>query len=191
MKYIDVRFNEKEINCIKEMVGATLVRFRTDPFSSPDAFGVAGIITDRNTYELSNQIEVMDFYGGDEDVAIFHLKSCLESEIKSLFVDDRLIDIPINKVIKEIDLVNEHQKLFEIGFQTYDVWLTRGIIFRFIDNEEFSLEKSVWFSEMIHSNEGTNLLDTFTPVEEFTEEFTEGCRGECSRTIITYKDENL
>ena len=192
MKCIDVRFDEKEINCIKEMVGTTLARIKCDYSYIPcRAYGFVGVITDKNTYEFSNQIQVMDFFGDKEDVADFRLRSCLESQIKSAFLNGKLEDVPINKIIKEIDVVNENQKLFENEIQIYDVWVTRGIIFKLIDGEEISIEKSVWFSEVIELERGTRLLDTFTPVEEFTEEFTEGCRGECNRTIITYKDENL
>jgi hypothetical protein len=192
MKYIDVRFNEEEINFIKEMVGTTLTKVKCDYSYIPcRAYGFVGVITDKNTYEFSNQIQVMDFFGDKEDVADFRLRSCLESQIKSAFLNGKLKDVPINKIIKEIDVVNEHQKLFENEIQTYDVWVTRGVIFKLIDGEEVSIEKSVWFSEVIELERGVNLLNKFTPVEEFAEEFTEDCRGECSRTVVTYKNENL
>ena len=97
-----------------------------------------------------------------------------------------MIELPVKKTIKEIDIINEHQKVFENDKQTYDVWLTRGIIFRLEDDTEISLEKNVWFSEMITVDKGENLLSKFTPVEEFSEDWEGNFRGECSRDIVRF-----
>lgn len=185
MKHIDVRFNEKELRFIQEMVGTTLAKYKCDPFEfSTAVYGVVGICTDKASYSFTNSIQVVDYYGADEDVAIFRVARCHESEIKSLINDNTMIELPVNKNIREINIVNEHQKVFEHNNQTYDVWLTRGIIFKLEDNTEISLEKNVWFSEMITVDRGENLLSKFSPVEEFSENWEDNFRGECTREIV-------
>ena len=180
MKSIDVRFNQEEISLIKNMVGTTLTKYKCDPY------GIVGICTDKSAYAFTNAIQVMDYYGADEDVAVLRLEKRADSEIESLISENTMIELPVKKTIKEIDIINEHQKVFENDKQTYDVWLTRGIIFRLEDDTEISLEKNVWFSEMITVDKGNNLLSKFTPVEEFSEDWEGDFRGECSRNVVRF-----
>ena len=187
MKSIDVRFNQEEVSLIKNMIGTTLTKYKCDPFEfSTAVYGIVGIYTDKSAYAFTNKIQVMDYYGADEDVAVFKLEKRSNSEIKSLISGNTMIELPINKTIKEIDIINEHQKVFAHDKQNYDVWLTRGIIFRLDDNTEISLEKNVWFSEMITVDKGENLLNKFTPSSEFTEDWEGDFRGECSREIVRF-----
>lgn len=187
MKSIDVRFNPEEISLIKNMVGTTLTKYKCDPFEfSTAVYGIVGICTDKSAYAFTNAIQVMDYYGADEDVAVFRLEKRADSEIESLISGNTMIELPVKKTIKEIYIINEHQKVFENEKQTYDVWLTRGIIFRLEDDTEISLEKNVWFSEMITVDKGNNLLSKFTPVEEFSEDWEGDFRGECSRNVVRF-----
>ncbi len=187
MKNIDVRFNQEEVSLIKNMIGTTLTKYKCDPFEfSTAVYGIVGICTDKSAYAFTNAIQVMDYYGADEDVAIFHVEECADSEIKSLICGNTMIELSVNKIIKEIDVINEHQKVFAQDKQTYDVWLTRGIIFRLEDNTEISLEKNVWFSEMITVDKGSNLLNKFTRAGEFAEDWEGEFRGECLRDIVRF-----
>ncbi len=187
MKSIDVRFNQEEISLIKNMVGTTLTKYKCDPFEfSTAVYGIVGICTDKSAYAFTNTVQVMDYYGANEDVAVFRLEKRFDSEIQSLISENTMIELPVKKIIKEIDVINEHQKVFENGNQTYDVWLTRGIIFKLEDNTEISLEKNVWFSEMITVDKGENLLSKFTPASEFSEDWEGDLRGECSRDLVRF-----
>ncbi len=187
MKYIDVRFNQEEIKLIKNMVGKTLTKYKCDPFEfSTAVYGIVGICTNNISYAFTNMVQVMDYYGADEDVAIMHVEERNDSKIKSLISENTMIEIPVNKTIKEIYVINEHQKVFLFDKQIYDVMLTRGIIFYLDDNSEISLEKNVWFSEMITIDKGHHLLNKFTPIEEFVENWTGNYRGECFREIIKF-----
>ena len=184
MKQIDVRFSEEELNLIKDMIGTALTKYKCNTFTSPDAYGIIDICTDKSSYAFTNFIHVMDYYGTKEDVAVFRVEKRPESKINSLISNNTMIEIPVNKAIKEIDIVNEHQKVFRNNIQTYDVWLTRGIIFKLDDEVEISLEKNIWFSEMITIDKGEQLLNKFTPVKEFIENWEGDYRGECTREII-------
>ncbi len=185
MKHIDVRFNQEEIRLMQEMVGSVLMKYKCDPFEfSTAVYGIVGICTDKASYAFTNAIQVMDYYGADEDVAVFRMKKCAELEIKSLISENTMIELPVNQVIKEVDIINEHQKVFKREEQTYDVWLTRGVIFKLADDTEISLEKNIWFSEMITVDKGECLLSKFAPVEEFVEDWEGDFHGECSREIV-------
>lgn len=185
MKRIDVRFDNKKLSLIKAMAGKTLTKYKCDPFEfSTAVYGIVGVCIDDSAYVFTNRIQVMDYYGALEDVAVFKIDMCSEKSIQSLIKGNTMIEMPVNKVIKEIDVVNEHQELFKNNEKTYDVYLTRGIIFRLEDGTEISLEKNVWFSEMITVDKGNHLLEKFTPVQEFTEDWEGDFRANCSREIL-------
>ena len=185
MKHIDIRFDDIELGAIRDMIGTTLTKYKCDPFEfSTAVYGIVGICTDKASYAFTNFIQIMDYYGADEDVAVFRVEKRPDADIKSLINGNTMIELPVNKIIKEVDIVNEHQKVFKCHKQAYDVWLTRGIIFRLEDDSEISLEKNIWFSEMITVDKGQQLLRKFTPVEEFVQDWEGDFRGECSREIV-------
>ena len=87
------------------------------------------------------------------------------------------IDTPINGCIEKVVLVNENQQVFENGTQTYDVWLTRGVIFM-VDGREISFEKQNWpYSEEINIERGYNLIDKFGDVRDFSEDWDPGIKA--------------
>ena len=187
MEHIDVRFAKEELAIIKNMVGDRLVKYKCDPFEfSTAVYGIVGICTDRMTCAFTNMIKTMDYFGADEDVADFRIARCEETELKSLIPDTTMIEMPVNRMIKAIDVVNEHQRLFEHEKQIYDVWVTRGVVFHLEDDSEIALEKNVWFSEMITVDRGEHLLEKFSPVEEFNENWEGSYRGECLREVVTF-----
>ena len=185
MKTIDIRFNDHMISILKTMVGKKLLRYKCDPFVYSSAvYGLVGVCTDFGSFVFTNKIEVLDHFGADEDVAVFSLEERPEDQIVSLVQDMKIVDIPINRFIREVQLINEHQKLYENGKQIYDVWLTRGVIFTMDDGLEISLEKSVWFSEMITVNRGEHLINTFAPTSNFSDDWEEPYLGICERDTI-------
>ncbi len=187
MQQIDVRFNDKELSLLRSSVGRMLTKYKCDPFEfSTAVYGVVGICIEKSAYTFTNKLQVMDYYGAKEDVAIFRINECPESEIQSLIKGVKMIEMPVNKVVKEVQVINEHQELFENGKKTYDVWLTRGVIFKLEDGVEVSLEKNVWFSEMITVDKGTHLLEKFTPTQEFVEDWEENFHAECSRETVRF-----
>ena len=188
MKSIDIRFTDQMVANLRSMVGKKFLRYKSDPFDyTPSSFGLVGIITEDNSYAFTNTIEVLDYYGADEDVAVFRLEERPEEQIESLLQDTKMIKVPVNRIIKEIHIVNEHQKLFEDDVQTYDVWVTRGVIFIMEDGLEVSFEKNVWFSEMITVDRGENLIERFDPTSEFTENWEAPEPAECEREITKLK----
>lgn len=192
MKTIDVRFGGQEMELLKRMVGRVMTKYKCDPFLfSTAVFGIVGFIIDDNAFVLTNTTRPMDYYGATEDVAVMNLSQVQEQQIHSMVEDNQMVNTPVGKKITGVAIVNEHQRLFQNGVQTYDVHLTRGVIFYFEDASELSFEKNVWFSENITVGKGEGLLDQFTPVDEFIEDWENDYRGECERTIIHFPDNKL
>ena len=194
MKSIDVRFDSNMINLLNSMVGKAFEKYKCDLFLySGRSYRLVGLFVDGLVYKIVNEIEVQDYFGTPEDVAIFKLQPAMDSEIQSPFIDGKMIEIPVQSAIVQIRVVDEHQELYHNGEQTYDVWLTRGIIFDLQDGREISFEKSVWFSETIETNRGYNLLELYSPIEEFTEDWdeNEGYVGKCTREIRTICEKGI
>lgn len=190
MKKIDIRFNKIMMKNLKDSIGKVFKKYECDPFDvNPSVYGIIGVYIDKNVYKFTNFCEVLDYYGKDEDIAVLKFNISDPKEIVTCVVGGEMIETPIDSIIDKIYVVNEHQKLFHNGTQTYDVWITRGIIFFLKDGREVSFEKDVWFSEFISIQRGYNLIEKFEPVDEFLEGW-EGCEGytpECSREVIVIK----
>ena len=185
MIHIDTRFNDETMEMLRNMLGRTMIKYKCDPFIfSTSVYGIVGIFFKGRAFTFTNTTEAKDYFGTTEAVAIFHLAQTPEAEIKSRLQDEEMIDVSVNNQISEISVINEHQSLFENGVQTYDVWLTRGVIFKFVDGMELSFEKNVWFSEDITIEKGYDLITRFSPVNEFTEDWGGKYRGECTHAII-------
>ncbi len=188
MKQIDVRFTVSDMEAIQSMIGKKMLKYKCDPFDfSTSVYGIVGISLEDASYAFTNFTEVMDYYGEQEDVALFKMESMSFSKIHSFVQDQTMIETPVDSVISEVVVVNERQKLFENGIQTYEVLITRGIIFKFNDGHELSFEKNIWFSEDISVEKGYDLIDRFTPTTEFVEGWSAEYQGECSRELITVK----
>ena len=186
MKMIDVRFSASDMAEIKSMVGKRMIGYKCDQFIfSTSVYGIVGICLEDTSYAFTNSLEVMDYYGDPEDVARFRISKIEYADIKSLVQDQVMVETPVDSVIADVIVVNECQRLFEKGVQTYEVMVTRGIIFKFEDGHELSFEKNIWFSEDITVEKGYDLIERFTPVSEFAEGWSDDYRGECSRELIS------
>ena len=188
MKKIDVRFSDTEMAEIQSMVGKKMVKYKCDPFEfSTSVYGIVGVSLDGADYAFTNMVNVMDYYGDQEDVAIFKIEKRPFSNIQSLIQNQTMIETPVEARISEVLVINERQQLFENEEQIYEVLLTRGIIFKYEDGHEFSLEKNIWFSEHITVEKGYDLINRFAPEADFAEGWSGDYRGECSREIISLK----
>ena len=186
---IDKRLNPDETAILRKMIGRKIVSIMHDAFLNKifSSHGVVGIETDEKMIYLYSTIEPLDYYGTGEDVAVWELTD----ERRCIVGEKNFLSTPVDETVKEIRIVQENQRMYENGQQTYDVWVTRGIIFDFGDYQ-FSLEKSIWFSEIIHMAKGSDLndiLSTFETTEKFVtcdwnEGWDEGITAECDREIV-------
>lgn len=182
---INKSFDSAAVSLLKSIVGKNFDCLRCDPFFySTSVYGIVGISINSQWISFTNFIEVLDHYGADEDVAVFKVSDCIEQDIHS-FTGENMLDIPIDMKIIGVDIINENQRLYKSGIQTYDVWVTRGVIFKLENGREISLEKDVWFSEDIIVERGENLIEKFASTNEFIENFDGEYKAECQRYTIT------
>ncbi|MCI6099432.1 MAG: hypothetical protein MR630_05510 [Selenomonas sp.] len=178
-------FTEQEINLLRSWKGQRLVSIGCDkkPYSHLrlTAWFAAILQIEATPFYLCNFTEPMDYYGAVDDVARMTLATRRDA-----IIDDKKDwwqTIHVNRTIQDIHLVQEHQELFENGEQTYDVYVTRGILLDFW-RLEISFEKAVWFSEDIDIAIGHDVLKTFAPIKDFEEDWEDGCVGKCSRELV-------
>ena len=188
MKTEDIRFTEETIQTIQSLVGQQFDGMKHDPFIHvPSVYGIVGLFIGGKTYKLTNLIEVLDYFGQMEDVAVFRFEQTTVDNIKTFMDDGEMIVFPVCSRIKEIRIINENQRLYHNDEQTYDVYTVRGIVFVLEDGHEISFEKPIWFSEEIYIQKGYDLIEKFSPTNVFGEGWEGDYRGECSREVITLK----
>lgn len=187
MVSIDNRFNDAEMDILRQMIGRKIVSFRhTDIPPRHAAYGALGIETEQGMIYLYCETDNMNYFGYVDDEAVLTLtrerRSWLDMDQYSYVFAGAS---PVNDTVKEIHVVQDHQRLYENGEQTFDIWLAWGIIFDFGDYQ-FSLEKSQGFSGLIYIKQGNDLINTFASTGEFENpEFWEDHDiPKCDREIV-------
>lgn len=180
-------FSDSEINIFKSMIGKKFDRFKSDPFVySPMVYGLVGLYVDGAAYKLTALCKTAKRFLSSEEIAMFHIEQTTDANIKTFMDGGKLIETSVSSKIVAIDIVNDHQTLDHNG-KTSSFDCSVGIIFHLEDKREISFEIKTWFSEMITIKKGYNLINKFTPVNDFLEEW-EGCDGyvaKCSREVLT------
>lgn len=181
---IDIRLKEYEIDKLKSLVGKRIISIEHDSFKYvASSSQVVQINAETGTFFLYSFNEQLDHFGALEDVAVW----TFETERYKVVNEKEFISTPLMETVKSVFVVQENQRLYKNGKQIYDVWLTRGLIFDF-GTHQFSLEKAAWLSEDIYIQKGYELINTFSPAENFANsDWDEGITAECSREIINYK----
>lgn len=185
MIYIDDRITSENEGIFRELIGKKLLSISHDPFIYTNSvYAIVGMNFEDTFYSISNRIEIRDYYGNDEDVAVFKLNKDKPENIHSYIDGCKMITVPINQKIINVDVVNEHQRLYVDGEQRYDVWLTRGFIIELEDGLQISFEKEIWFSEDINIERGYNLIDKFFSINRVVEGWSEPKKMVCEREVI-------
>lgn len=172
MKTIDMRFDS---TVFEQMIGKTFHKYRSDEFVFNNSVtGTVGIFVDEKVYKFRNEQKTVDYFGEQDDYAVFEISTSSENEIKSFFDNTKQIDTPINQIIKKITIINENQQLFKNGIQAYNVWLTRGVIFDLGDREVAFKKDTCPFSEEIEIYRGYDLISKFPQNNDFLEGWGNG-----------------
>lgn len=185
MERKDMRFNESGL---KDLLGKPFIKYRCDKFAyTSSVTQIVGLYIDDMVFKLENIQESVDYFGVEEDIAVMKISESENESIRSAIEATEQIDNPVQGAIDEIMLVNENQKVYKHGKQIYDVWLTRGIIFK-VDGREISFEKdTVPFSEEIYIRRGYDLIEMFGSTEGFSEGWDAGIVAKAEREIIVLK----
>ena len=188
MNHIDIRLKDSDQQRLCSFIGKTLESVDHDEFSftNTSSQAVRFIVNGERMY-LYSFTEPLDYFGSIEDVAVWSV----EQTEYPMVSNKNFITMPVQQTVVGISLIQENQKLYQHNNQTYDVWVTRGIIFDFGDHQ-ISFEKPVWFSEDIIIRKGYDLEKLFAPVEGITnaENWDDDIRMDCERTTV-YLSESL
>ena len=181
---IDMRFNQ---DTIRSLIGKTFVKYRCDRFVFTNSVTQrVGFFIDDEAYNMTNCQEPVEYFGQIEDVAVSRFEKATADKIKSAFVDTEQVDTPIGAPIDEIRLINENQRISVNGECTYDVWLTRAIIF-VVGGREILFEKdTVPFSEEIVILKGYDLEGQLSDERLFLEGWDAGIVPECHRSTVVF-----
>jgi hypothetical protein len=182
-------FSQKNIDIFKSFVGKQFDKFKCDPFiCSPMVYGVVAVYIGGEAYKITSLFETVKRFFGNDDVAVFRIEQTDGDKIKTYMDEGEFIETPVNAKIVAVDIVTDHQSVEHDGkIQPFDY--TVGVVFHLEDSREISFEIKTWFSEMITVERGYNLIEKFTSVDDFLEEW-EGCdnySAESSREIITFR----
>lgn len=163
-KIQDFRLNE---SYFKPLIDKCFKKYRCDSFEYTNSVtGVVGLYIDNKTFELRNEQKAIQYFDSVDDIAVWSIKEVNENDIHSYFEDTDQIDTPVNEIIKTITLVNEHQKV-KISYDTYEMWITRAILFH-LETADICFEKdNTAFSEEIEIKRGQNLVDEFPKKNDF------------------------
>ncbi len=177
MKTIDIRLKSDEVSKLRSMIGKELSSYMHDEFQyTQSSSQVVEVVVGEEIYYIYSFTEEQDYFGTPEDVAVWNV-----SNEKLPIVDKKtFVRTPVNETIKGITLVQENQRVFNDAGQTYDVWLTRGIVFD-LGERQVAFEKDIWFSEEIIVHRGYELASRFSSTENFGEDWDNTFRTECSR----------
>jgi hypothetical protein len=180
-------FSEQDIGIFKGMIGKRFDKFMCDPFVySPMVYGVVGLYIDGVAYKLTALYKTVKRFFTTDDIAAFRIEQTVDANIKTFMDEGELITNPVSSKIVAIDIVTDHQTL-EHDEEMQPLDYSVGVIFHLEDKREISFEIKTWFSEMITVQKGYDLIEKFTPVDDFLEEW-EGCDGynaKCIREVLT------
>jgi hypothetical protein len=165
MNQIDMRFDQ---NIIRSWIGAKFEKYRCDRFDYTNSVTqIVGLYISGEIFALKNVQESINYFGEEDDIAVYRLTKLETDAIKSAFSDIEQIDTPVSGIIESVTIVNENQQLYENNELLYDVWLTRGIIFK-VDGRELLFEKDIVpFSEEIFIQRGYDLCEKIASSEDF------------------------
>ena len=186
---VDISFSGAATGLLKGIIGKTFDLYSCDPFEfSPSVFGIVGIKVEDKFYKLTCNLEKAIRFWNEDEIAQLRFEECGDQRPESRMDGGTMIDMPIRDKIVGIDVINDLESVtFDGEKRTFRS--TKGIIFRLSSGNEISFEVDTWFSEMITIQRGYNLIDKFTSVDDFLEEW-EDCKGYTAtveRTIVSLK----
>ena len=185
---VDISFDNATLDTLQALVGKRFELYASDTFFAPSALGIVGCKVAGSTYRFTAELRAVKRFFSVDDVAVLGFEACEPEEITCGLDESTLISTPIGDIISAIDIVNDRECVTH-NEVTQELRSTKGVIFHLAGGSEISFELGTWFSEMITIQRGCNLIEKFTPVADFYEEWDVGDAyvPQCSREIITLR----
>ena len=186
---IDIAFDNSTIHTLEGLIGTVFTSYSCDPFEfSPSVFGIVGFKINDRFYKLTCNLERITRFWSEDEGAHLRFEECGAQMPKTRMDGGAMISTPVSDTIVSIDLVNDLESVeYENEKKTF--CSTKGIIFHLSEGNEISFEVDTWFSEMITVQRGYNLIEKFTSVDDFLEEWEDntGYKPTVTRKIISIK----
>ena len=177
-------FSEDILAEMRTWIGKEFTKYKCDPFTfGNQVYQIVGLFIGENCYKLTNCLEVINYFGTDEDICFFNLCRCKEDAIVSGLKSSEQIDISIHRKIRQVELMKEHQYLKDLNGREFIYDFVRGFSIIFEDNYELAFEKTDPFSEEIAITRGESLTDKFQVIDKGAD-FDSGCQFLCERKKI-------
>ena len=129
---------EDERNLLKNLIGKKLIKYRHDPldkFGGETVYGRVELFFDDVIVLIDYDYEAYPLFGNSvDDHPKFSIKKISEDEAISALQDTNQINIPCEKNIRDITLVEDHAHVEWDGKQD-DVRTLKAIIFKLDDKE--------------------------------------------------------
>jgi len=182
MHDLKIILREEELMTLKNMIGKKLVKYEHEEFIFTDT--VSNVVR----FDMEDDVSFLycfteehDYYGTAEDVAVLSIE-----KVKYPIVDNKhLISMPVDEDIKNIYVVNDSQRV-KYPDEEYSVDVTRGIIIDF-GEYQISFEKYSWMMEEIAVKRGYDLIERFTPVDDFVSRHSGATDISYNREVVSLK----
>lgn len=187
MKTVDISFSNTDM--LKGMIGQVFEKYKCDPFVfSPSVYGIVGFYIGKNIFRMTSLQKVVSRFYADEEVATFQFAHATDDEIVTLMDNGQMIETPVKDTIKVIDVINDYETVSHNG-EERTLISTKGIIFYLDGGNEISFEIGTWFSEFITIRKGYELIQKFTQIQDFLEEWEDsvGYEADARREVVTIR----
>ena len=162
---IDKRLISEQELLLRSLIGKKIEKIRHDRFEySNVSYKRVTIFCEGQSYELSNDVEELDFMWddyGEETVGVFKFFKTEDKGLDYNYGCDSYpvqIETPIGKTLIDVVLIEDHVEAYDKKsdkrFSEYDY--VKGVIFVF-DDIKYMFVRDIWFSDDIVINKG------FTP----------------------------
>lgn len=172
MKRLDYRITGNDMQFLQKFIGKKFCYYHAEQLNfSNSIFENVEICTDNGAFLITNHIYPVDYFGSEEDICLLKIDNIAKLPNNNT---DSITKNVINRTIKEIQVIQENQKLFRNDKLIYDVLITRGLVFVMDDNYEILFEKTNPFVETLNVCRGYNSLSSqIAPFDDIKEEFEE------------------
>lgn len=151
----DMRLSDEERAILADMVGRRFDRYLYSPSFADEedvAFEVVELHVGGEVYTLSNALQVVNYYGGPEDISVPVIMKCAPGKIAPWYVRQRHVEREISRMIEDVAIYEDEVDRVE-GREPFGYAFTRALVFR-LGSESLVFERGSEFSEDLDVRKG-------------------------------------
>lgn len=178
VKEIDLTYEDDIVNTKHKIIGKRLLEFIHDPFVfSNSVYNRVSFIIEDKRYMLKNDIQVIDYYGADEDICIMRIAEVDSKDIVSALENVKQEHIPVNAIISDVKIIIENSSMFVDDEKEYELSYVYALVLEISDGRKIIFSRTDDFSESIEITRCTELdYDKIFSLSESIEEIDENIK---------------